>query len=211
MAFKYGCFVSYVHAAQGGSMNAFTDSLIEALVSELEPYVDQPVYVDRDRHQGGTRYPSAIADGLCSSACWIMVYVPQYAKHPECMREFQAMTELEAKRRLDLGKEIAPEQGMIIPVLFRGKSSELPNGLAKHVHYLDFKRYSIANRRISKNSKYMDQIMDLAKYVFEIYKLGERLNHDCGEFALPDPAPTSSFRLAKPGFPGDPVEDEVER
>jgi len=200
MAFEYGCFISHVHAREE-MMQEFMASLIPALKGELEPMVGQGVYIDHERLGPGFKHEPALGSGICASACWIVVYVPQYSEHDYCMREFRAMQMLEERRRQALGRKLPPEMGMILPIVLRGTKDELPPGLAKSI-YLEFTKFTVASPKISTNEATMEEIRKLAQYVREIYKLGSHLSEDCSQFELPPPGGGSSFNPADPQFPG---------
>ncbi len=202
--FEYGCFISYVHAREE-LMREFMASLVPALKGELEPLVENGVYIDKDRLGVGAKHEHALGRGLCASACWILVYVPQYLRHPYCMREFQAMQILEERRRRALGRRLPREMGMILPIVLRGERAELPPEITSSM-YLEFTQYTVASPKINVNESSMQEIKELASYVKEIFELGVHLSEDCGEFDLPPAdAPYDgglSFSPAPPEFPG---------
>jgi hypothetical protein len=97
--FKYSCFISYRHG-QGYIKQRFIEELHRALADELELLRGQPVYVDKDRLQGGDFYNEALARSVYESATQIIVYQPDYfdLSHPYCAREYRAMRSLESER-----------------------------------------------------------------------------------------------------------------
>lgn len=198
--FQYGCFISYIHPREE-LMREFTTSLVGALKGELEPLVPEGVYLDEDRLGIGIKHEHALARGLCASACWIVVYVPQYSNHEYCMREFRAMQILEERRRRALGHKLPREQGMILPIVLRGDKGELPEEITTSV-YLEFTQYTVASPKIRDNEPSMKEIKKLAEYVEQIFKLGSHLREDCGEFDLPPAGGGLSFKPAPPKFPG---------
>lgn len=201
MAFEYGCFISYVHARHP-LMKEFVDGLAQALESELEPMIGPGrVYIDRERLKPGYRFDPALAQGLCASACMIVVYVPQYVKHEYCLREFRAMQLLEEERRAALNGKLESHQGMIIPVILRGDPGDLLGDVTPQPQYLNFKKFSTATANILRLPSYIDQITKVADYITEIYGLGDGLSNDCGGFEIPPlsgPVPVVSPQ----GFPG---------
>lgn len=210
MGFEYGCFVSHV-SAEEPLMTEFLASLVTALKSELEPYIDQPVFVDEERMQPGYRFNEALSRALCASACWIVVYVPQYWNRKYCMRELQAMLDLERSRRGILRNRIDDRVSMIIPIILRGSLDELPAELNKAVHCLRFNAFTTAEADILRNPSYIAEIAEVSSYIHGIYRLGEELNCDCAEFAIPSldgslgsPPPAQPFprRLEVPGVGG---------
>jgi TIR domain-containing protein len=202
MPFEYGCFVSYAHP-EGRMMRTFIEDLVIALESELDPYMKQQVYFDQERLKPGYEYDLALSHGLCSSACWILVYVPQYREREYCLREYHAMEMLEEQRRRKLGDKLPRHRRMIVPILVRGVLDELPGSLAKS-QCLKFDRLTLAEATISDRPEAMAQVSDLATEIHEIHKLGSELDHDCDAFEMPEPQGDLGFRRVDPPFPGDP-------
>jgi hypothetical protein len=198
--FEYGCFISYVHAREE-LMREFMASLVPALKGELEPLVRNGVYLDNDRLATGTKHEHALGRVLCASACWVLIYVPQYLEHDYCMREFRAMQILEERRRRALGHRLPREKGMILPIVLRGDKAELPEQITSSM-YLEFTQYTVASPKINVNESSMNEIRELASYVKEIFKLGAHLSEDCSEFDLPPAGGGLSFDPAPPKFPG---------
>jgi len=214
MAFEHGCFISHVHAKEA-LMQEFVDELAKALRSELEPligdFVDTTVYLDEERLKGGEKFNLSLARALCASACWVMVYVPQYFRREYCRREFGAMQILEAQRRNHPGIELKPNQGMIIPIILRGKREQLPAGLSEEVHCLEFSRFSTSNSEILRHESFIDQIAERAAFIEEVFQLGNGLNHDCGQFSIPELDEVPDVAVSKQGFPGRPDSPPGER
>jgi hypothetical protein len=200
MGFEHGCFISYMHAS-GNMMKPFIEDLVAALKGELEALVPDPVYFDEDRLKPGIKHEPALGRGLCASACWIIVYVPQYSEHDYCMREFRAMQILEERRKQELGMELDPEKGMIVPILLRGNREELPAGVDKSI-YLEFNHITVASPKITKNRKSMEEIRDLATYIRGIFELGKHLTYDCRGFEVPQLDGNLGFTPIEPQFPG---------
>lgn len=204
MGFEYGCFISYMRP-EHKMMAQFVDELVEALESEFEPYLPKPlVYRDVDRLRSGHRFTPALGRALCASACWIVVYVPQYADHDYCLREFRAMRVLEERRRSELSGRLMPEEGMIIPVILRGEPRQLPDDLGEQAHCLVFNKFTTASGKILRNRRYVEEIGKLAPYVQRLHSLGEHLKLDCGDFTIPQLDGPSGFHRSKPSFPGHP-------
>lgn len=202
MGFEHGCFISHV-SAQESLMTEFVESLVDALKSELEPYMDDPVFIDQERMRAGYRFNEALAHGICASACWIVVYVPQYWYRDYCMRELQAMLALERQRRHALGSQIDRRTAMIIPILLRGRLSELPANLSEAVHCLKFNGFTTATGDILRNQTYISKITDIAAYINEIYRLGTQLGGtNCADFVIPPLDGTLGSPPPPQAFPG---------
>jgi hypothetical protein len=207
MAFEHGCFISHVHAEEP-LMQEFVRELARALRSELEPLigdiVDTTVYLDEERLKGGEKFNQALAQALCASACWIMVYVPSYFRRDYCQREFRAMQILEERRLSNPDVELEPRKGMIIPIILRGKREQLPAGLGEEIHCLEFSRFSTASSEILRHESFIAQIAERAAFIEEIFKFGDGLTQDCGQFSIPELDEIPDIAAAEQGFPGRP-------
>ena len=207
MAFEHGCFISHVHAEEP-LMREFVTELARALRSELEPLigdiVETTVYLDEDRLKGGEKFNLALARALCASACWVMVYVPQYFRREYCAREFRAMQILEEQRLRYPELELEPNEGMIIPVILRGNPEQLPSEIGEEIQCLEFSRFSTASSEILRHEHFMEQIAERALFIQKIFELGNPLMHDCGQFSIPELNETPDVAVPRQGFPGRP-------
>jgi hypothetical protein len=207
MAFEHGCFISHV-SAEEPLMREFVTELAKALRSELEPligdFVESTVYLDEERLKGGDKFNLALGRALCASACWVMVYVPQYFRRDYCQREFRAMQMLEEQRLRQPEIELQPQEGMIIPIILRGRREQLPDGLSEEVHCLEFSRFSTASSEILRHASFIDQITERALFIQKVFELGKGLSQDCGQFSIPTLDQVSGVAAAKQGFPGRP-------
>lgn len=207
MAFEHGCFISHVHAKEP-LMQEFVNQLAEALRSELEPligdFVENTVYLDEERLKGGEKFNLSLARALCASACWVMVYVPQYFRRPYCQREFRAMQILEERRLGHPDIALEPHKGMIIPIILRGKREKLPASLSEEVHCLEFSRFSTAGSEILRHDTFIEQIAERAAFIEEVFELGNGLAEDCAQFSIPELDEIPEVAASKQGFPGRP-------
>jgi hypothetical protein len=187
MAFKYSCFISYCHGQQD-LMKIFIDQLKRALKAELEPLLDEEVYIDDERLKPGYLYNEALATAICQSVCMIVVYSPRYERHLYCRREFAGMENLEQGRRQMLGR-VAPPRGFIIPVIFRGEA-DLPPRITQGRHYADFSQFTLATTDISRHPEYAAEVRKIAQVIYEHYKAFEAAGANacapCATFVLPD-------------------------
>jgi TIR domain len=185
MPLLYPCFISYCHG-EGKLMRRFIDDLTDALMAYLEPYFDERVYIDEKRLQAGYLYNEALATALCQSVCMVVVYVPKYERHNYCLREYAAMERIETQRKAMIGSRELREKGMIIPIVLRG-SDAVPKKIRDRLQFLDFSKYTTASPTISRNKKYADQIDEVARYIYNMYK--ELKDQDvcsgCNDFVLP--------------------------
>jgi hypothetical protein len=186
----YSCFISYCHGQQELTQK-FIDQLTRAVKSYLEPFLDEEVYIDTERLKPGYQHTEKIAEAICRSLCMIVVYSPRYEKHMYCLREFEAMREVEKKRLEILGKQAMRGKRLIIPIIFRTRiDGEIPAELRKTNTYCDFSKFTTASSDISQNAEYVAEIEKIARTIVEHYNALEDAGCDisstCNEFELPD-------------------------
>lgn len=102
------------------------DAFEKALAVQVGLYLPSlAVYRDRNRLSGGDFFNRELAHALCSSVCMVMLFNPSYfdPAHSYCAREYQAMVALE-QARLALLPEDQRRQGLIIPIVIRGRPPE---------------------------------------------------------------------------------------
>jgi hypothetical protein len=203
MTYEHASFISWAHAKENLG-RTFIENLYDALSASLELHVTQGVYIDERRLRPGYIFDAALAEAMCRSACWVLVFSPRYLKQDYCKREYAAMRALEIERRLALGDQLARTHGMIIPVLLRGKDSQIPDDLKKSRHMLDFRRFTLASTEISRNEDYVEQIEAAAEYIAELCELGRPHAPDCATFELPEGSPSDSQPGNDLEFPGRP-------
>ena len=125
----YSCFISYCHGQQELTLK-FINQLTRAIKAYIEPYLDEEVYIDTERLKPGYQHQEQIADAICRSLCMIVVYSPRYEKHTYCLREFEAMREVERNRQALLGKKAMRGRRLIIAIIFRTRvGREIPTEL----------------------------------------------------------------------------------
>lgn len=196
MALKYACFISYCHG-QYDLVKGFMDQLKAALKSELEPLLDEEVYIDEERLKPGFKYNEALAKAICQSICMIVVYSPKYTRHEYCVREFEGMEKLEQQRLQLLGAGADDERGFIIPIVLRG-SDEVPERITRKRHYANFSRFSLASPDIVRNPEYVEEIRKIADVIYEWYKAFNGASADpctlCTGFKLPHASEVVAWR-----------------
>jgi hypothetical protein len=193
MPLKHACFISYRHG-QKALAERIVNDLHDALFNELEVLVDceeVPVAIDRERLKGGMFYNEALASTLCESACMIVVFTPIYFSktHTYCAREYKAMEALEEKRLALMGNPLDKQNGLIIPIVFRGLDS-LPNEIKQRRQYYCFDGFLLSDEKLSKNRQYARKIKELAEYIAARFNAltnipGGDPCKDCHDFALP--------------------------
>jgi hypothetical protein len=195
--FKYACFVSYCHG-QYDLVKSFIDQLKAALKSELEPLLDEELFIDEERLKPGFLYNDELAKAICQSVCMVVVYSPRYERHEYCVREYEAMAKLE-ETRLTMLRPEARGRGLIIPVILRG-GDDIPPRIKQGRHYADFSRFTLATPRLASNPDYVEEIRKIAQVIYEssnaFRAAGADPCHDCLTFALPAAADVTAWRPA---------------
>ena len=193
MPFEHACFVSYRHHEQSQLAERFIIDLFEALRNEVSLMVNEDVYLDRDRMQGGTFFNPALAGALCKSICMIVVYTPTYFSrtYPYCAREYHAMETLERRRLQRLQGQQARESGFIIPIVLRGVES-LPPSIRAERHYYSFERFSLTSRAIARNPQFERYVREIAGVIHTrrqaLAPYADELTSDCQNFVFPTEA-----------------------
>jgi hypothetical protein len=191
MSFEHACFVSYRHPdAQGEFAARFINDLSGALDSELGVWMKERSFVDRRGQRPGAFFDATLATALCKSVCMVVVYTPNYfdADHLYCAREYRAMEFLEQKRLARLPEDHR-HLGLIIPVILRGEEKDLPPAIRYRqvVHY--FKNYTLCERKIAYNSKYVKKICEIVEVINARKKVlapwSDELTCDCSNFTFP--------------------------
>lgn len=166
------CFISYPHVEEGEEnfFSAFVEELRSALRARLRMLkTDADVILDVKRLKPGFKFNETISKDICRAACMVVVYVPAYEEHTYCLREFEAMTRLEEMRLAKLQRPDLKDQGMIIPIIFRGDEADLPWRIKSVYNYVDLSRVTPKTGAFlrQKNSKKLD---DIAKQIVALYK-----------------------------------------
>jgi hypothetical protein len=202
----YACFISYCHA-QHDLMKNFISQLKNTLKSCLEPYMKEEVFIDEERSSSGYHFNENLAEAICESVCMIVIYCPRYEDSEFCLREYDGMKRIQAKRKALLGSRASSEFDMIIPIVLRG---DPPKIIKDHIHYCDFSAISLPDLdNLNKNPVFVKEIENIAKVIsghrrsFE--KAGKNVFGVCREFRLP-PISRVSWRptgkKAHKEFPG---------
>lgn len=191
MAVRFGCFISYAHD-DGRRLKTFIQDFTEALVSELGAYLDdgQKVALDKDLLAGGVRHEPALAQYMCQSACWILVYVPKYRHHPWCRQEYRAMRVLEAERRDALGSRLPRTRAMILPVLLSGNVDDLPAGMPELEYVEDFSSFMVGHQHIIEHPEFQHRVRKMAENIWGTWRIlaeDADLPDDCHVFEFPAP------------------------
>jgi hypothetical protein len=213
MSFKYACFISYRHG-QRATAEILIDNLYKILAGEISLWLNEDVYLDRERLRGGDFYNESLTRALCQSVCMVVLYTPIYfdTEFTYCAREYMAMEALERNRLKLLGNLSVQEHGLIIPVVCRGRNL-LPDVIKTRRNFFDFEQYYLGGTTLPHRGKCLTDVQEIARYIRaryeELTSLPVDITGDCGSFQLPGDAEVrrwvQSFRglrsLGAP-FPG---------
>lgn len=183
---KYACFISYPNdiGKQGQLVREFAEAIYDALSVELGGMIDLPIFFDREHITDN----GDIAQALCESACFMMVFTPKYfsERRPLCTLEFKAMQELELSR---LHTANYPgDLSFIIPV--RPYSQDvLPMSVIGQRRDYDFHDMTVSGN-LRAHPQYGPLVRKIAEHIYRCYLLLENCEEDpcceCSEFHLPD-------------------------
>jgi hypothetical protein len=187
MRFEYTCFVSYRHLDSPQARN-FQKKFLEALKGQMA-VLNQNIkfFIDEQRLEPGYLFNEAIAEALCSSACMIVLFTPEYFSKDKtyCAREYRAMTGLEEKRLPDLNNR---KLGLIIPIVIAG-GNKLPDEIKNLRNFHDFSDYSLVPPDIIRNRKFNQRVAVIAAAINGLFQKLSQLQVDdedgCGKFKIP--------------------------
>jgi len=189
MSFKYSCFISYRHS-QKAAAEVLIDNLYKLLAGEISLWLNEEVFLDRDRLRGGDFYNEALSRALCQSVCMIVLYTPIYfdTDFTYCAREYLAMEALEKQRLSLLGNLSVQEHGLIIPVVCRGRDL-LPDIIKRRRNFFDFEKYYVTGPRLPSRGPCVTDIQAIARYIRaryeELSSLPDDPTSNCTGFRLP--------------------------
>jgi hypothetical protein len=201
------CFISYPHV-DAGFFRDFVEELHTALQDRIRLLKrDANVILDFKRLQPGFIFDETISKDICRAVCMVVVYVPAYDESPYCLREFEAMEQLQERRRSRLNRSDLADKGMIIPIIFRGDEKDLPARIAGRYQYLNLSKITPRSGAFlrQKNSQKLD---DIATRVIALYRAMEAnepaICGDCDAYSLPperDLRPWRAAPAAEQAFP----------
>jgi hypothetical protein len=183
------CFISYRHRPSKEYVRVIED-FYETLEGEIVLWMNEQVYLDRKRLEGGDFFNPALATAVCESVCMIAFYTPTYFQLDSmyCAREFKAMEELETRRLNALGAA-GRIPGLIIPVIFRGWEV-FPQQIKDTRQCYDFEKYNFSSRRrLSQQADARAEIRQIAQLVFNrgraLAAAGVSVGAGCSNFDFP--------------------------
>jgi hypothetical protein len=150
-------------------LNEFVEELVKTIrFLRTGDKLLEPIYIDRERLKPGFTWKPELARALCRSRAMLAVYTADYFAREYCVREWDAMLDLEVKR---LGRST---RGMIIPIILRAPTDRrgeplLPDRLTG-LQYEDFRSILAPKQQFTtvkvrkKISRLMDRIEDLRRH-----------------------------------------------
>ena len=194
--YQHDFFVSYPHMPGQTLLSEFVEELVrEIIFQRVGERLTEPVYLDRQRLQPGFVWASELSRALCHSRCMLAVYTNQYFSREYCLREWDAMVDLEIKR---VG---VTSRSMIIPILLRAASNEqgepdLPVRMLK-LQYEDF-RSIVAPKQQFKTIGAKKKVEKLLERIDDLKRRSQNPSVDCDRYEAfakspPQPAPLDSF------------------
>lgn len=194
MPFSHACFISYRHRPGNREYLNIVEDLRTTLQEQVGFLMNEQVYMDTGRLQGGNFFNRALATAICESVCMVVFYIPPYFDPDStyCAREFKAMERLEAERLEALGLGESPN-GLIIPIVLRGWN-QFPVEIRSVRQCYNFEPYYIQKRKINQHREGRLKVIEIAQYINNRYlellqKVGELNAEDlcaaCGTFPLP--------------------------
>lgn len=177
--FEYAAFISYRNSRQrdNGLLSTFARELAIALGRVVDAYLYEDigqtrnsplVFLDENIIKSGDWIVPEISEGLFRSVCWIVLYSRNYLGGSLfCASELKGMIELSKSRSTTLGNL---KNNLIIPVLFRGDDSDMPQALKRIAYNADFRRFSLASKNIAELDEFTQQIEDIAELIAQRQK-----------------------------------------
>jgi hypothetical protein len=181
--FKYSCFISY---RRKPSVMKFVEQLSYALDRELSILLNnKPVFLDieqmdldsslNNKHvfldieqmDSGSSLEKVIGKAIRRSACYIVVYTPNYISEEEPYSAAEFFTIL-AHERARVRWMTHPEQGLIFPIVLRGRD-RMPEVL-KTRQYLDFSSFISTGTSLSRHPFFAKQVVQLAEEIARTYR-----------------------------------------
>jgi hypothetical protein len=208
----HACFISYRHPAASGSREELLiNHVVKAITDHVQVYThEHKVFYDKDRLVPGYQYDERLAEAICRSACMVIVYWPSYLESDYCKKEIQAMLHIEQKRRKILGSELNGCR-LFIPVILRGKYEDLPIGVTRNCHYLDYKAQAVQpNTNIGDDEATSEKLYKIAEYIKDLCDKmkanSESLFDWCPQYRFQEPnslaAPSEIQAAPLQPFPG---------
>lgn len=198
--FEYACFISYRNSRDPeGLLSAFSRQLCDALERTLDTYLYEDI--SRDEYRGmvfldenvittGDFIAPVMGKALCKSVCWLVVFTRNYLGGSMwCASELCGMFHLEEKRFISLGVN-NPDFSFIIPILFKGEVSDMPDEIKRRAFEKDFKRFTLAVKDITQHPEFVESVELLADKIAKIQRTVLDCNvnicSDCHQFTLHD-------------------------
>lgn len=180
--YEHDFFVSYPHMLGENILNEFVEELVKTICFlRTGDKLPEPVYIDRERLKPGFSWKPELARALCHSRAMLAVYTADYFAREYCVREWDAMLDLEMKR---LGQST---RGMIIPIIFRAPVDRrgepiLPDRL-RDLQYEDF-RSILAPKQQFATLKVRKKVANLLERIDDLRRQSQDPRVDCNSYTF---------------------------
>jgi len=192
MSLKYPFFISYAH----GNCDGYASELISTFMTELTKsvggeagaYFENSFWIDRRQLGVGDALNQTLAQAICQSACFIVVFSPVYKRKPYCLAELHAALELEKLRLGRLDKFVPRGKRLVMTIVLRGPE-HLPQALLEDERiYADFSSYLMGDTSlVAHNQKIKEMVATIYDRYEEITRaVGQGIDvcGDCEHFDL---------------------------
>ena len=186
--FEYACFISYRNSYRNdGVISSFARELSDAISRYFERHQyydisraenDHIIFLDENVIKVNGFLPRDLGQGLSKSICWIIIFTPSYLQGSLwCASELHGMLALQENRErlLQFGQN---EHRFILPILFGGDTSDLPDILRSHILTDKFKKFTLLTKNIAEHPDFIPYIEEI---VLAIAKKQKILVEKCRE------------------------------
>jgi TIR domain len=193
--YQHDFFISYPHPKVEGKniVTEFVDELVKQIkFLYTENPLPKPVFYDLEL-EPGFRWKPALLKSLCHSRCMLVIYTGDYFTREYCVREWDAMMDLEVRR---LGSRTI--RSMTIPILLRAEEDDfqrpiLPAAL-QGLECLDFRKVWSPRREL-QGSKAREKLGLLLKCIKDLKRLSPEPAVDCNTYQGLVSTPVEPARL----------------
>lgn len=181
--YEHDFFVSYPHMPEENILTEFVEELVKTIrYLRTGDKLPMPVYIDRERLKPGFRWKPELARALCHSRAMLAVYTADYFAREYCVREWEAMLDLEMKR---VGQS---SRGMIIPIVFRADVDPdgnlvLPERI-RDLQYLEDFRSILAPKQQFATVKMRRKVANLLARIDDLRRRSPDPKIDCNSYTF---------------------------
>lgn len=190
--YEYHCFISWAHN-ENPEYTMCARIMKEKIEQMLALSIPNPrVFLDESDIYGGADWERQLLRALCRSVSMVSLCAPIYyhPRHHWCGKEWAAMSRL---KQIRLPNE---DYEMIIPLLIRGRTNELPPAISP-VQCIDFSPLTTRGRRYFST---IDFRMKVQKIIERIEMVAQAIVNnqsvpDCGSFIMPQDSAFLNYQV----------------